>query len=31
MELGLDVEGYKDYVNNVKMFAKYNNDYEILA
>ena len=30
-DLGLDVEGYKDYVNNLKMFAKYNNDYEILA
>jgi len=21
MELGLDVEGYKDYVHNIKMFA----------
>ena len=30
-DLGLDVEGYKDYVNNLKMFAKYNYDYEILA
>lgn len=31
MDLGLDVEGYKDYCNNLKMFAKYNNDWEILA
>lgn len=31
MDLGLDVEGYKDYVNNVKMFAKYDTDYQILA
>ena len=31
MDIGLDVEAYKDYVNNVKMFAKFNNDYEILA
>ena len=30
-DLGLDIEGYKDYVNNLKMFAKYNHDYEILA
>ena len=30
-DLGLDVEAYKDYVNNIKMFAQYNNDYEILA
>jgi len=31
MDLGLDVEAYKDYVNNVKMFAKHNSDYQILA
>lgn len=31
MDLGLDVEGYKDYINNVKMFAKYDTDYQILA
>lgn len=30
-DLGLDVESYKDYVHNLAMFAKYNNDYEILA
>jgi hypothetical protein len=24
MDLGLDVEAYKDYVNNLKIFAKYN-------
>lgn len=26
-DLGLDVEAYKDYVNNLKMFAEYNTDY----
>jgi hypothetical protein len=31
MDLGLDVEAYKNYVNNIKIFAKYNKDYEILA
>ena len=31
MDLGLDVEGYKDYVHNLKMFAKYNEDYQIFA
>lgn len=30
-DLGLDVEAYKNYVNNIKIFAKYNRDYEILA
>lgn len=30
-DLGLDVEGYKDYVNNLKIFAKYQKDYEMLA
>ena len=31
MDLGLDIEAYKDYCNNLKIFAKYNQDYEILA
>ena len=31
MDLGLDLEGYKDYVNNLKEFAKYDKDWEILA
>lgn len=31
MDLGLDVEGYKDYVNNLKIFAKQNEDCQILA
>lgn len=26
-DLGLDVEAYKDYVHNLKMFAEYNTDY----
>lgn len=30
-DLGIDIEAYKDYVNNLKIFAKYNKDYEILA
>lgn len=30
-DLGLDVEAYKDYVNNLKVMAKYSKDYEILA
>ena len=30
-DLGLDLEAYKNYVNNIKQFAKFNNDYEILA
>ena len=30
-DLGLDVEAYKDYVNNLKIFAKYKKDYEVLA
>lgn len=30
-DIGLDVETYKNYVNNVKLFAKFNRDYEILA
>jgi hypothetical protein len=24
LDLGLDLEGYKDYVNNLKEFAKFN-------
>lgn len=31
MDLGLDVLAYKDYVQNLTVFAKYNKDYEILA
>ena len=31
MDLGLDLEGYKDYVNNLKEFAKFDKDWEILA
>jgi hypothetical protein len=31
MDIGLDVEMYKDYVNNLKIFAQYNKDYEVLA
>jgi hypothetical protein len=30
-DLGLDLEAYKDYVNNLKKFAKMNNDFEIYA
>ena len=30
-DIGLDVETYKNYVNNIKLFAKFNRDYEILA
>ena len=30
-DLGLDVESYKDYVHNLKMFAEYNTDYQVLA
>lgn len=26
-DLGLDVEAYKDYVHNLKLFAQYNTDY----
>lgn len=31
MDLGLDLEAYKDYVNNLKQFAYVNNDFEIFA
>lgn len=31
MELGLDIEGYKDYVNNLEEFAKFDRDWEIFA
>ena len=31
MDLGLDVEAYKDYINNLKQFAHLNNDFEIYA
>lgn len=30
-DLGLDVEAYKDYCNNLKIFAKYDKEYQILA
>lgn len=30
-DLGLDVEAYKDYVNNLKQFAQFNEDFEIFA
>lgn len=30
-DLGLDIEAYKDYVNNLKQFAHVNNDFEIYA
>ena len=29
-DLGLDLEAYKDYVNNLEEFAKVNDDYDIL-
>jgi len=31
MDLGLDAEAYKDYINNLKQFAHLNNDFEIFA
>jgi len=31
MDVGLDVEAYKDYVNNTKEFAKVNYDWEIFG
>jgi hypothetical protein len=31
MDLGLDVEAYKDYINNLKYFAHVNKDFEIFA
>lgn len=31
MDLGLDVEAYKDYINNLKKFAHMNADFEIYA
>jgi len=31
MDLGLDVEAYKDYINNLKQFAHVNKDFEIFA
>ncbi len=30
-ELGLDILGYKDYVNNLKQFAHVNSDLQILS
>ena len=31
MDLGLDVEAYKDYINNLKQFAAVNSDFELFA
>lgn len=31
MDLGLDIEAYKDYINNLKQFAHVNKDFEIFA
>ena len=31
MDLGLDLEAYKDYINNLKQFAHLNHDFEIYA
>ena len=30
-DLGLDVEAYKDYINNLKQFATLNSDFEVFA
>lgn len=31
MDLGIDLESYKDYINNLKQFAHVNEDFEIFA
>lgn len=31
MDLGLDVEAYKEYVNNTQEFAKFNKDWEVFC
>ena len=31
MDLGLDIEAFKDYVNNTKQFAKCNTDWDIFG
>lgn len=31
MDLGLDIEAYKDYLNNLKQFAHLNNDFMLFA
>lgn len=31
MDLGLDIEAYKDFINNLKQFAHVNSDFEIFA
>ena len=31
MDVGLDIEAYKDYVNNLKQFAHLNFDYQLFA
>ena len=30
-DLGLDLEAYKDYINNLRQFAHINKDFELLA
>jgi hypothetical protein len=30
-DLGLDMEAYKDYINNLRQFAHLNNDFELYA
>lgn len=31
MDLGLDLEAFKDFVNNTKSFAKYHDEWEIFS
>ena len=31
MDLGLDMEAYKDYINNLKQFAHLNSDFDMFA
>ena len=31
MDLGLDLEAFKDFVNNSKSFAKLNSEWEIFS
>lgn len=31
MDLGLDLIGYKDYINNLATFSKYNSDLTVLS
>lgn len=30
-DLGLDIAGYKDYVSNLRQFARVNNDFDVFA